>query len=139
MIGVSRRTVLGGLAAPGPASRSLRGDVNRLRALLHLENVHAIDSVEAACFAAIEPDDPVVAEICLLADGFDEAISRSRCIAEPLRGRVVRRGQRTATVGARGVVVHPPRPFAAETRRRRRPVPRKSRSPRPTTVRAGAQ
>lgn len=42
--------------------------------LLQLEHVGDPDREEAAYFAAIDPCDPVVSEICLLSDGFAAAV-----------------------------------------------------------------
>jgi hypothetical protein len=50
-------------------------ELKELRALLHLEHVHDIDCPEAAYFAELDPTEPYVEEICLLADGLDEALN----------------------------------------------------------------
>ena len=49
-------------------TRTLRGELDALHGLLTLRRVHEWDSIEAACFAEIAPDDPRVEEICLLSD-----------------------------------------------------------------------
>jgi hypothetical protein len=72
------RAVIEGLADPAvPSQRVLRA-LHDLRDLLTLEHVHAPDREEAAHFAAIDPADPCVAEICLLADGLCNAIDGYR-------------------------------------------------------------
>ena len=55
-------------------SRRTRRLVVSLHALLHLHNVHDESRAEAGYFAAIDPGDPVVEAICLLADGLSDAI-----------------------------------------------------------------
>lgn len=136
-------SVLDGLQAGRPASRSLRRDVDRLRALLHLDDVHDPDGVEAVCFAAFDPTDPTVEEICLLADGFDEAIAASEADAPDngykRRDLRVRHGQATATISARGVVKHSGRRFAVDTQRRQRPAFRGEEAVSIKTIRAGAK
>lgn len=57
--------------------RSTRRKLDDLRAILFLEHVHDDSRAEAGLFALIDPDDPVVADICLLADGFNNALVRS--------------------------------------------------------------
>lgn len=57
--GVSTSTVL---------SRRHHRDLAALHRLLSLERVDVADSIEAACFATIDPSWPVVEEICLLTD-----------------------------------------------------------------------
>lgn len=49
--------------------------LNTLRDLLHLENVGDPDRPEMGFFAVIDPNDPVVEEICLLTDGLNAAIA----------------------------------------------------------------
>ena len=61
-------------------TRRLRRSIDRLYELLTLEHVHDPERSEAAFFALIDPDWPVIEEICLLADGLLEAITS--CDAE---------------------------------------------------------
>ncbi len=48
--------------------------IDDLRGLLQLENVHDMSREEAGHFAAIDPADPCVEEICYLADALCHAI-----------------------------------------------------------------
>ena len=63
-------------ARPGLSPRAIRL-LKRLLRLLSLEDVAVPDSVEAGCFAAIDPADPAVEEICLLTDGLREAATQT--------------------------------------------------------------
>ena len=58
---------------PGVTRKTGR-ELRELRALLHLEHIHDIDRPEAAYFAELDPNEPYVEEICLLADGLDDAL-----------------------------------------------------------------
>ena len=64
--------------APAPLSPRLGRALEWLEGLLTLERVHAFDTVEAERFAAIDPFDPIVAEICALTDGFVDALAALR-------------------------------------------------------------
>lgn len=136
-------SVLEGLQAGRPASRSLRRDIARLRALLHLEDVQERDGAEAAFVAAIDPASPMVEELCLLADGLDAAIAASEAHALTCASKrhdpCVRHGQATATISTGGVVKHPGRRFAVDTRRRRRPALRGEQVVEVATTKAGAK
>lgn len=55
-------------------TRGTRSRLRDLLGLLTLENVHDMDRVEAGLFSQIDPNDPVVKEICLLADGLQSAL-----------------------------------------------------------------
>ena len=55
------------LDAPG-LSRRLRREIVGLHRLLSLDCVSDPESLEAACFAAIDPASPAVEEICVLTD-----------------------------------------------------------------------
>lgn len=57
-----------GLSQPGPLTNRLRRLLLDLRALLFLEDDHAWE------VPPLEPEDPAVPEICLLADGLDDAL-----------------------------------------------------------------
>ncbi len=59
--------------APQIASRTLR-DIDALLDLLTLQHVHDEQRPEAAYFAMLDPAQPYVEEICLLADGLNKAI-----------------------------------------------------------------
>ena len=136
-------SVLSGLAAGGAPSRSLRRDIDGLRALLHLEDVHDPGRLEAACFAAIDPSDAVVEEICLLADGLNHAISASTGPAlsggMAARDADIRHGGATATVSRGGAILHPGRSFAVDARRRRRPAQRGAVTRKTVSIRADAR
>ncbi|MBW6419647.1 hypothetical protein [Celeribacter sp. PS-C1] len=55
-------------------TRKMRRNALALRDLLHLEHVHDVDRPEAAYFAELHPEMPVIEDICLLADRFDDAL-----------------------------------------------------------------
>lgn len=64
-------------------------ELTKLLDLLKLENVGDPDSIEAECFSDIDPADPVVYDLCMLADGLEvrlealrEATGRERNEAE---------------------------------------------------------
>ena len=67
-----------GLAAPGRPTRRTMRALDDLVDLLMLEYVHEPHRIEAACFAAIDPTEPVVEEICILADGLADALDAYR-------------------------------------------------------------
>ncbi len=49
-------------------TRRLARQLLDLHALFSLQNVHCEDTIEAACFADIDPASPIVEEICVLCD-----------------------------------------------------------------------
>lgn len=55
-------------------TRRLRRELKGLHRLLSLQCVGDIDSLEAACFAVIDPASPAVEEICLLCDELTERL-----------------------------------------------------------------
>jgi len=61
-------------AQPGPLTRYLLRNLHDLRSLLFFEHAYDENWGDEACFALLEPDDPIVSEICLLADIFDEML-----------------------------------------------------------------
>lgn len=63
------------LASGASPSRLTRRQLYDLRDLLTLENVHDANRVEWGFFAAIDPADPCVADICLLADGLCDVMA----------------------------------------------------------------
>jgi hypothetical protein len=65
------------LASEKVPSRSTRRRFEALLELLSLENVHDEPREEAARFAAIDPGDPRVEEICLLTDLLRDALERA--------------------------------------------------------------
>ena len=69
-----------GMDQPGPLTRRMRRLLLDLRDVLFLEHVHDEEREEAACFALLDPEDPVVSEICLLADGLQDALRNAQLI-----------------------------------------------------------
>jgi len=55
-------------------TRRTRSRLRDLLGLLTLEHVHDMDRIEAGLFSQLDPTDPVVEEICLLADGLQSAL-----------------------------------------------------------------
>lgn len=68
------QTVIDSFADQAAPPRRVMHAVSQLHDLLSLKNVHDPERDEAAHFAAIDPADACVAEICLLADGLNDAI-----------------------------------------------------------------
>ncbi len=64
-----------GITQLSPLNRRTQRKLADLLAILGLENAHEEDSVEASCFAEIDPADPMVEEICLLTDGLRAALA----------------------------------------------------------------
>ncbi len=62
------------LDRPGPFTRRLRRQLLELRNLLFLEYAYNDDWSDGPDLALLEPDDPIVPEICLLADGLEQAL-----------------------------------------------------------------
>ncbi|SEJ30161.1 hypothetical protein SAMN05421762_0942 [Pseudooceanicola nitratireducens] len=65
---------LDGLTSGISPARRTRSELAALLELLSLENVHDETREEAARFAAIDPADPIVEEICELTDGLRDAL-----------------------------------------------------------------
>lgn len=63
-----------GLARPGPLTRRMERLFLELHSILHLEDAHNNPGFEFGCLNMLEPEDAVLAEICLLADGLDDAL-----------------------------------------------------------------
>lgn len=57
-----------------PFTRRLRRQLLELRNLLFLEYAYNDDWSDGTGFALLELDDPIVPEICLLADGLEQAL-----------------------------------------------------------------
>lgn len=70
----------------GEMTRRILSDLSWLHGLLTLERVADPDTEEAICFAEINPEDPVVYEICALADGLADRL-------EPVRAEHDRKGR----------------------------------------------
>lgn len=66
------------LSEPVPLTSRIGRALEWLEGLLRLERVHDFDTVEAERFALLDPDDPVVVEICALTDGFTDALMALR-------------------------------------------------------------
>lgn len=79
---------LDGLAFESVLSRRTRRRFAALLELLSLEHVHDETREEAARFAAIDPSDPVVEEICALTDGLRDALERASTDHRPASRRV---------------------------------------------------
>lgn len=70
-----------GMGQPGPLTARLRRHWLELRRVLFLEHT---DNWEAADFdALLEPEDPIVSEICLLAEGLDEVLRGAGLVRDP--------------------------------------------------------
>ncbi|OOY06952.1 hypothetical protein [Thioclava sp. F36-7] len=63
------------LAQPIPISRTLWRQLQWVSDLLTLELVDDLDSLEAGYFADLDPNDPVVEEICLLTDQYTDRLA----------------------------------------------------------------
>ena len=71
------RGAIEALAQGGGLTRSLERALRALHDVLTLRHVHDDSRIEAELFAAIDPVDPVVEEICLLADQLGNAMRES--------------------------------------------------------------
>lgn len=58
-------------------NRRLQVMLEQLVALLTLEHVHNPERPQMGFFAVIDPADPAIAEICLLADGLQHALAEA--------------------------------------------------------------
>ena len=74
------QTVDDGLRDVGAPSRRTMQALDDLLDLFMLEHVHDPDRIEAGRFALIDPASPIVGEICLLADGLDDALDAYRTV-----------------------------------------------------------
>lgn len=63
-----------GLDQRGQMTRRVQRLLLELRRILFLDHGHDDDWDDTGSIAKMEPDDPIVPEICLLADGLDEAL-----------------------------------------------------------------
>ncbi|PVA07505.1 hypothetical protein [Thalassorhabdomicrobium marinisediminis] len=62
------------LCNPHPLTRRIAREAKALLSLLELDHVDKLNSIEAACFAMLDPEDPYVEEICLLTDLLRDAL-----------------------------------------------------------------
>lgn len=68
-------TIRDGIEQSGPLTRRIRHALRDLCAVLHLEHVDDPSWECSAAFELLHPDDPVVTDICLLADGLSGAMA----------------------------------------------------------------
>ena len=68
------QAILDALASGAPLTRRRLADMQSVHDLLTLHYVDDLDSPEAAHFACLNPADPCVEDICLLADELDAAL-----------------------------------------------------------------
>ncbi|WP_052272342.1 hypothetical protein [Leisingera sp. ANG-M7] len=59
-------------------TRRMKRGISALHDLLTLKNVHDFETLEAACFAEIDPASPIVEELCILSDALKDAIYRQQ-------------------------------------------------------------
>lgn len=85
----ARRTarLIEAAASQTTVSRLFLADLDWLHGLLLLRNADDPDSIEAACFADIDPADPAIFEICALAEELREHIDAVRGEAQVLRAK----------------------------------------------------
>ncbi|UWP96460.1 hypothetical protein K3X48_05640 [Aliiroseovarius crassostreae] len=62
------QSLLDEIASALVLTRHLTAQLLNLHALLSLQNAHCDDTIEAACFANLDPASPIVEEICVLCD-----------------------------------------------------------------------
>jgi len=63
-----------GLNQSGPLTRRMHRLLLELRGLLFLEHAYGDDYDDVSFFAMLDPEDPIVTELCILADSLDEAL-----------------------------------------------------------------
>jgi len=68
-------------------SRLFLSDLDWLHGLLTLRHVGDPDRIETAFYAAVDPMDPAVEEICLLAEALREHIDAIRAEAQAIRAK----------------------------------------------------
>lgn len=66
-----------GLGQPGRLTRRMRRLLLEMRDVFFLEHAHDEYWEDGGCFVLLEPDDPAVPEICLLADGLEHALRKA--------------------------------------------------------------
>ncbi len=64
-----------GLGQPGPLTRRMRGLLLDLRDILFQDDSHRNPDGDFGSLNMLEPEDPALAEICLLAEGLSDAMS----------------------------------------------------------------
>jgi hypothetical protein len=75
-------SIKGELEQPDAISRRLHRQLIDFRNLLFLEYAHAEEWGDTSSFALLEPDDPAVPEICLLADSLEDTLCKAGLLAE---------------------------------------------------------
>ncbi|MEQ3729428.1 MAG: hypothetical protein ABNH38_18670 [Tateyamaria sp.] len=63
-----------GFGQPGPLPRRVHRLLVDLRGMLSLDHTHDQDCDDSPFIQMLDPEDPIVHELCLLADGLDEAL-----------------------------------------------------------------
>lgn len=71
------QTLLDDFRTQPELTRRMQRETRALHDLLTLQHVHDRDRDEAQHFAMLSPDNPHVSEICLLADGLEDAMGSS--------------------------------------------------------------
>lgn len=79
---VERRTkrLVDDLSLAPPMTRRLRRELDALEDLLSLRHVNDPDRIEAERFAQIDPENPVVVQICLLLENLRAARAAEDCL-----------------------------------------------------------
>ncbi|WP_052245250.1 hypothetical protein [Halocynthiibacter namhaensis] len=70
------KTLLDEIASTLVMTRRLGHLLLDLHALLTLQNVHHDDTIEAACFADLDPASPIVEDICALSDELEDEMQK---------------------------------------------------------------
>lgn len=70
------QTLLDEIASALVLTRRLRYQLFDLHALLTLQNVHVGNTIEAACFADLDPASPIVEDICILCDELEDEMHK---------------------------------------------------------------
>ncbi|UWP96503.1 hypothetical protein K3X48_05880 [Aliiroseovarius crassostreae] len=70
------QSLLDDIASSLVMTRRLAQNLLDLHALLTLQNVHCDDTIEAACFADLDPASPIVEDICVLCDELEDEIHK---------------------------------------------------------------
>jgi hypothetical protein len=86
------QSVIDGIHGPKPPTRRTMRQLSRLLDLLKLENAYE-HTLEAAQLALLDPADPYVEELCLLADELSILLGDYRAAADELSSDI---GKRTA-------------------------------------------
>ncbi|WP_133056316.1 hypothetical protein [Limimaricola soesokkakensis] len=77
-------------------TRRMRAEAESVLRLLCLENVHDPDRPEAGFFASLDPCQPYVEDICLLADGLLDALNTINNVRPTEAGEVGAAGKETS-------------------------------------------